>query len=206
MNKTTQQYGNKNSQSEKYNNSCFIINNSSDGLIFGISGLIPFNEAIRRTNDHNLNKKQLYNLYINKDIKHLSAIKFGEYFKDLSTNPFGREKLTCLNMKDITDIKLVINNSNFKQFTDMNIVKEKYPNLLKNPLKPFLGLTDENNKILNKYIYNNMFKNMSKKEIFAFLLNNNNAIANKIIDNNFSTKKYCNGNINNSNSTNINLN
>ena len=205
MNKTTQQYGNKNSQSEKYNNSCFIINNFSDGLIFGISGLIPFNEAIRRTNDHNLNKKQLYNLYINKDIKHLVAIKFGEYFKDLSINPSGREKLTCLNTKDITDIKLVINNSNFKEFTDMNIVKEKYPNLLINSSKPFLGLTDENNKILNKYIYNNMFKNMSKKKIFAFLLNNNNAVANKIIDNNFSTKKYCSRNIN-SNSNKIYLN
>lgn len=192
--------------SESHNNTCSIINNLSGGFIFGISGLIPFNEAIRRVNDRNLNRKQLYNLYVNKNIKQLTRINFGEYFKDLSTNPFGREELECLNIGTITDITVVINNNNFKNFTDTNYIKEKYPNLLKNPSNPKLGLTNQNYKILNKYIYNNMFKNKSKKEIYSFLLNNH-VFSNKIIGSQFSAiNSYCNKNNNNINLNNINLN
>ena len=206
-NVTIKQSGNINTNSETHNNVCSIINDLSNGFIYGISGLIPFNDAIRRTNDHNLNKKQLYNLYINKNIKQLAAINFGEYFKDLSTNPTGREVLVCLDTTNLKDIKLVINNNNYKNFTDVNYVKEKYPNLLKNPSNPQLGLTNENNKILNKFIYNNMFKNISKKKIFTFLLNNH-ASTNKIIGSQFSAiDSYCNRNRNiNNNPFNINLN
>ena len=204
--KTIQQSGNIDIQSTNNNNGCFIINDLSNGFIYGISGLIPFNDAIKRKNDHNLNKKQLYNLYINKNIKQLAAINFGEYFKDLSTNPSGREVLLCLDRTNITDIKLIINNNNYKNFTDLNYVKKIYPQLLKNPSNPQMGLTDENNKILNKYIYNNMFENYSKKKKFTFLLNNR-SITNKIIGSQFSAiDLYCNRNINNGNSFNINLN
>lgn len=199
--------GNKYSQSETYNNSCFIISNSLDGSVMGISGLIPYNEAILRVNSENLNKKQLYSLFINKNIKQLSSIKFGEYYRDLSINPFGRETLKCLDKRSIKDIKLVINNNNYKLFTNLNIVKKEYPNFLNSSHS---DLTDENKKILNIYIYNNMFKNMSKKEIYSFILHNN--VKRIINDKNFSTQNYCsrikniNNNSSNNNSSNINLN
>ena len=212
--KTIQQSGNINFQSEKYNNSCFIINNFSDGLIFGISGLIPFNEAITRTNDHNLNKKQLYNLYINKNIKELGSINFGKKYSELSTNPVGRETLLCISGSSLNNsIGLIINNYNFKSIQTPEYSNIYFTNSTTSSL-PNTGyganspadteLISNNKKILNKYINNNMFKDMSNKKKYAFLINNN--VSKRIIYSNFTTKNYCAKKNTNSNSSNFNLN
>ena len=216
---TIQQSGNINSQSENYNNSCYIINDFSDGLIFGISGLIPFNDAIRRTNNKNLTKKQLYNLYINKNIKELASINFGEKYSDLSTNPVGREVLVCISGSSLNNtIGSIINDYNFKSIqeakynsiyfaipTTTTLETAGYGASNNDADSELISNNTNNKKILNRYISNNMFKDMSKKKKYAFLINNN--ISKRIIDNKtFTTKNYCEKKNTNFNLSNINLN
>lgn len=213
--KTIQQSGNINSQSENFNNSCYIIKDFSDGLIFGISGLIPFNDAIKRTNNKNLTKKQLYNLYINKNIKELTSINFGEKYSELSTNPVGRETLLCISGSSLNNsISLIINNHNFKsiqasEYSSIYFANSTTSSLLgdgaSSPADAELISNNTNNKkILNRYINNNMFKDMSKKKKYAFLINNN--VSKRIINSNFTTKNHCSKKNTNSNSSNFNLN
>ena len=57
--------------------------------------------------------------------------------------------------------KSILNVNNFKLFTDINYVRANFHFLL-NPSRT--SLTDSNQKVLNRYLYKNMFPNTSNKK------------------------------------------
>lgn len=181
------QSGTLNQHATKFNKSCYIINGYNfetkkinENSVFGISGLIAFNNAEKKINNKSLTKNQLYSLYVNKNIKKLSDISFGINYSDISQQPVNREYLDCTTY-DASNISRIINKDNFKLFTNFNYVASKYPNLLKDKSKPYLGLTDNNKNILNKYLYNNIFPDLNKKKEYSYFVNNKNKNIKRII-------------------------
>ena len=165
------------SNSSDFNNICSIINGYNFDTfifdpdnIFGIEGLPAFNEAISRVNNKNLTQNQLYNLYVTRNIRVLSDISFGPKFSDLNNAPLGRPSLDC-NIRDTSNISDVINVNNFKWFTDLKYVANNYKHLLNDPNNASFGLTEPNQIILKKFLYNNLFPERSNKKKYAYLAN-----------------------------------
>lgn len=178
--------GTINFNSSAFNKTCKIINGYNfetltydPNNIFGVQGLPAFDVAITKKNSENLTKNQLYNLYINRDIQKLSNITFGEAFSDLVSPP-GRESLDCTS-RDISNINSVINNNNFKWFTDLTYVANHYPNLLNHYGNANSGLKDNNKIILNKFLYKASMPNLPKNKKYAFLANRKTKNINRII-------------------------
>lgn len=164
--------------SNNSNKTCFIINGydiSNDifnaNFTFNIEGLISFNEAIKRINNKNLTKNQLYSLYVNKKINNLVDISFGKYYSEINNDSPGRERIDCNQNLLLSNI---INIDNYNYFTDYNFVKEKYPHLLIDINNPSLGLTPINNRILKSFIYKNIFLSKNKNFRFSYIVNNRN--------------------------------
>lgn len=165
------------SNSSDFNNICSIISGYNfdtftydPSNIFGVEGLPAFNEAIKMVNNKNLTQNQLYNLYVTRNIRVLSDIRFGPRFSDLSNAPLGRPSLDC-NIRDTSNISDVINVNNFQWFTDLKYVANNYQYLLKDPNNARSGLTDSNKTILNRFLYNNLFPERSNKKKYAYLAN-----------------------------------
>jgi hypothetical protein len=185
------QSGTLNQYETKFNKSCYIINGYNfetkiinETSVFGIDGLITFNNAQKRVNNKSLTKNQLYSLYVNKNIKKLSDISFGINYSDISNTPNDRESLDC-SINNNSDINMVINKDNFKLFTNLKYVASNYPNLLKNSHKSELGLKKHNQKVLNNYLYNNIFPNLNKKKEYSYFANNKNMNIKRIIPSSF---------------------
>jgi len=179
--------GTINIKSSAFNKTCKIINGYNfetltydPNNIFGVQGLPAFDVAITKKNSENLTKIQLYNLYINRDIQKLSNITFGDAFSDLVNSPPGRENLDCIS-RDISSINSVINNNNFKWFTDLTYVANHYPNLLNIYGDANSGLKDNNKIILNKFLYKASMPNLPKNKKYAFLANRKTKNINRII-------------------------
>lgn len=181
---TINQSGTRNTNSNSFNDTCLLMNgtNLNTGVIdlsavFGAQGLITFNEAISRVNDKNLTQSELYSLYVNRDITTLLNISFGSLYSHLTTPPIGRASLNC-SLRDTSNISDVINVNNFKLFTDINYVRANFHFLL-NPSRT--SLTDSNQKVLNRYLYNNMFPNTSNKKKYAYFANKRTQATNRLI-------------------------
>ena len=179
--------GTININSSAFNKTCKIINGYNfetltydPNNIFGVQGLPAFDVAITKQNSENLTKIQLYNLYINRDIQKLSNITFGDAFSDLVNSPPERESLDCTS-RDISSINSVINNNNFKWFTDLTYVANHYPNLLNHYGNANSGLKDNNKIILNKFLYKASMPNLPKNKKYAFLANRKTKNINRII-------------------------
>lgn len=162
---------------ELININCKVINGynkitkiTNPNRTFNIEGLNSFNYAISRQNDSYLNKKLLYSLYTNQNIKKLFNINYGVTYDKITIPPPGREQIDC-NINDDSNIATYINNSNYKLFTDLNYVAKHYPNLLISSNNPLLGLKPQNQIILEKYIIKNNSKNMNKSSLMQFAFN-----------------------------------
>ena len=180
---TRNQSGTRNTNSNSFNDTCLLMKgiNLNTGVIdvsaiFGAQGLISFDQAILRVNDKNLTQSELYSLYVNRDITTLLNISFGSFYSDL-TPPIGRASLNC-SLRDTSNISHVINVNNFKLFTDINYVRVNFRNLL-NPSQT--SLTDSNQKVLNRYLYNNMFPNTSNKKKYAYFANKRTQATTRLI-------------------------
>lgn len=181
--------------SPSFNKNCYIINGYNfdtyiydPSNIFGIEGLPSFNEAITRVNNKNLTQNQLYNLYITRNIRVLSDISFGPRFSDLSNAPLGRPSLDC-SIRDTSNISDVINFNNFQWFTDLKYVANNYRYLLNTPGVASSGLTEPNQKILNRFLYNNLFPERSNKKKYAYLANKKTKHTTRIFPPQFVTKQ-----------------
>lgn len=187
------------SNSSGFNNICNIINGYNfdtfiydPSNIFGVEGLPSFKDAIKMVNNKNLTQNQLYNLYVTRNIRVLSDISFGPKFSDLSNAPLGRPSLDC-SVRDTSNISDVINVNNFQWFTDLKYVANNYRHLLNIPGVASSDLTPSNKKILNKFLYNNLFPELSNKKKYAYLANKKTKHTTRIFPPQFVTnKETCN--------------
>ena len=200
INKTTNvdilnKSGSLHHNSTSFNDTCLLINGYNlenlkfdDTSIFGISGIISFNDAISRVNNKNLTNSQLFSLYVNRDIRKLSDISFGKRYSELDTAPSGRESLNC-NIRDISNISDVININNFQWFTNIYFIANEYPNLLEVYGDINSKLTKSNQKILNLFLYNNLFPERSNRKKYAYLANKKLKHTSRIFPDEFKTSQ-----------------
>ena len=183
-----------------YNKTCYIINGFNFDLfnltydnnsIFNIPGLISYDEAIQRINSGNYTKKELYSLYVNKEINKLAAISYGKKYSEITNSPSGRESITCIS-RNTNNIINLLTKTNYKYFSDLNNIVKIYPNLFKIPGNASSGLTDDNKKALNIFIYNLNHSTITKKQHYVNIARNSNRINNRLTHSLSRSTIFCN--------------